>query len=145
MPEKKNKEFKPPKTDFNDLTKKSVEKILEAVARGVTLQEAVKKTKISGQTFYNWMNSSKENRDLYYDALDNSSTMVESALFANATTGQNVAAQKYWLNNRSKGNWQEKIVTENTNTEKSEGVIDLSKLKPGELDQLRKLHAKAGN
>lgn len=96
--------------------------LLEGWARdGLTNEQIANNIGINTKTLYDWKNKEskicnalKRNREI-------ADYEVENALYQNAING-NVTAQIFWLKNRKKNQWREKVDIENTNTKN--GVME---------------------
>ena len=99
---------------------------LQSLEGGVSVLKASKAAVIDYKTIWRWRKDDEEFNLKVMAILDSRIMIVEDALFLNAAKG-NLGAQKYYLNNRSKGRWKE-TVTE---------IIDLNINKGIEFDEYK--------
>ena len=90
--------------------------LLEGWARdGLTNEQIAKNIGINPKTLYDWMNKKEVIRETLKKGKEVVDFEVENALLKNALEG-NVTAQIFWLKNRKKFEWREKVEpTANTN------------------------------
>lgn len=96
--------------------------LLEGWARdGLTEEQIANNMGITRPTLWKW----KKKEINIFNALKKGKEVtdyeVENALYQNAING-NVTAQIFWLKNRKKNQWREKVEVENTNTKN--GVME---------------------
>lgn len=96
--------------------------LLEGWARaGLTDEQIANNMGIATSTYYEWKNKYPEFSESLKKNKDIVDYEVENALLKNALDG-NVTAQIFWLKNRKKNEWREKVEVENTNTKN--GVME---------------------
>lgn len=103
--------------------------LLQGWARdGLTNEQIAQNIGINPKTLYDWKNKESKIRNILKDAREVVDYQVENALLKNALEG-NVTAQIFWLKNRKKNEWREKIEVP-TNPEQLNKVQELlSKIK----------------
>lgn len=102
--------------------------LLEGWARsGLTDQQIANNMGIHVSTLYDYKNKSTEIRDALKKNKDIVDYEVENALLKNALNG-NVTAQIFWLKNRKKFEWREKVETSANNEELSKVEKLLNKI-----------------
>lgn len=83
--------------------------LLEGWARsGLTDEQIAHNMGIASSTYYEWKKKSPEIAEALKKSKDIVDFEVENALLKNAMNG-NVTAQIFWLKNRKKNEWREKI------------------------------------
>lgn len=83
--------------------------LLQGWARdGLTNEQIANNIGISAKTLYEWKNKSSKICDTLKKGREVVDFEVENALLKNALEG-NVTAQIFWLKNRKKNDWREKI------------------------------------
>lgn len=91
--------------------------LLQGWARdGLTNEQIAKNIGINVKTLYDWKNKESNIRNALKDGREVVDYQVENALLLNALSG-NVTAQIFWLKNRKKIQWREKIEYTGDNTE----------------------------
>jgi len=87
---------------------KRQEAFLKSLEGGVSVLKASKAAGIDYKTIWIWRKESEEFNKKVTSILDSRIMIVEDALFLNAAKG-NLGAQIFWLKNRSKGRWKDKV------------------------------------
>lgn len=83
--------------------------LLQGWARdGLTNEQIANNIGINVKTLYEWKNKHSNISNALKDGRDVVDYQVENALLLNALSG-NVTAQIFWLKNRKKNEWREKI------------------------------------
>ena len=83
--------------------------LLQGWARdGLTNEQIADNIGINVKTLYDWKNKSSEFCNVLKEGREVVDYQVENALLKNALEG-NVTAQIFWLKNRKKNEWREKI------------------------------------
>ena len=83
--------------------------LLQGWARdGLTNEQIANNIGINAKTLYEWKNKESKIRNVLKDGREVVDYLVENALLQNALSG-NVTAQIFWLKNRKKNEWREKI------------------------------------
>lgn len=83
--------------------------LLQGWARdGLTNEQIASNIGINPKTLYDWKKKESKIRNVLKDAREVVDYQVENALLKNALNG-NVTAQIFWLKNRKKNEWREKI------------------------------------
>lgn len=96
--------------------------LLEGWARdGLTEEQIAKNMGIGRTTLYEWKQKEPNIANTIKKGKEVVDFEVENALLKNALDG-NVTAQIFWLKNRKKNEWREKVEVENTNTKN--GVME---------------------
>lgn len=118
-------------TKINDWLEKDKLILLEGWARdGLTDEQIANNMGIACSTFYDWKKKNSE----FSEALKKNKEVVdfevENALFKNAMNG-NVTAQIFWLKNRKKKEWRDKIEYETNSDDLNKVKELLSKIKDG--------------
>ena len=85
--------------------------IIENLENGGTRTAAAKQAGIGRRTFYHWMATSKSFARRVNEALLTQVSVVEDALYKTAVQGS-VAAQKFFLCNRARKRWKERVEQE---------------------------------
>lgn len=94
---------------INDWLEKDKLTLLEGWARsGLTNEQIANNIGITAKTLYEWKNKNSDIRDILKRSREVVDYEVENALLKNAMSG-NVTAQIFWLKNRKKNEWREKI------------------------------------
>ena len=89
--------------------------LLEGWARsGLTDEQIANNMGIATSTFYEWKKKSQEFSEALKKNKDIVDYEVECALLKNAMEG-NVTAQIFWLKNRKKAEWREKVEYQDNN------------------------------
>lgn len=109
--------------------------LLEGWAReGLTIEQISHNMGIDDATLYRWKSKNKEICDALKRGKEVVDFEVENALFKNALSG-NVTAQIFWLKNRKKNQWRDKVEYE-ANTDELNKVKELlSKIEDGIKDE----------
>lgn len=95
--------------------------LLEGWARdGLTDEQIAHNMGIATSTFYEWKNKYSEFSEVLKKNKEIVDFEVENALLKNALEG-NITAQIFWLKNRKKLQWRDKVNIENET--KSDGVL----------------------
>ena len=108
--------------------------LLEGWARdGLTIEQIANNMGIDDATLYRWKNKSNDICEALKRGKEVVDFEVENALFKNAMNG-NVTAQIFWLKNRKKNKWRDKVEYE-ANTDELNKVKELlSKIEEGTKD-----------
>lgn len=102
--------------------------LLEGWARsGLTDEQIMHNMGISNYTFYEWKKKSSKINEALKKKKEIVDYEVENALLKNALNG-NVTAQIFWLKNRKKFEWREKVETSANNEELSKVEKLLNKI-----------------
>lgn len=105
--------------------------LLEGWAReGLTIEQISKNMGIDDATLYRWKNKSNDICEALKRGKEVVDFEVENALFQNAING-NVTAQIFWLKNRKKNQWRDKVEYEASNEELNKVRELLSKIEDG--------------
>lgn len=105
--------------------------LLEGWARsGLTDEQIANNMGIATSTYYEWKNKYPEFSESLKKNKDIVDYEVENALLKNALDG-NVTAQIFWLKNRKKEQWREKVEYETNNDDLNKVKELLSKIEEG--------------
>ena len=114
---------------INDWLQKDNLLLLEGWARdGLTNEQIANNIGISAKTLYEWKNKNSKIRDILKKGREVVDFEVENALLKSALEG-NVTAQIFWLKNRKKIQWREKIEysTDSNDTNKLNELVEALK------------------
>mgnify|MGYP003339592422 CR=1 FL=1 len=95
-------------TKFSKKTLLKIEKVLESLEKGNSIERACQQCQLSRTVFYQWRNQSQEHAERFYTIIDSRTIVVEDALFNSAIKG-NPTCQIFWLKNRAPERWKEKV------------------------------------
>ena len=95
---------------------------------GLTNEQIANNIGINVKTLYEWKNKNSEICNVLKDGREVVDYQVENALLQNALSG-NVTAQIFWLKNRKKNEWREKIEIPTNPSEISKVQELLNKIK----------------
>lgn len=97
--------------------------LLEGWARdGLTDEQIANNIGISRSTLFEWRKNNQDISNALKKGKEVVDYEVENALLQNALNG-NITAQIFWLKNRKKAQWRDKVEYENTGENKN-GVIE---------------------
>ncbi len=96
-----------------EITPELCQKAESLAAQGLTMDQIASVLGMSRGTVYDKQANFPDFSDAIQAGRDKGIAQVTNALFKKATDGD-IAAQKYYLNNRDNGNWKDRI--ENTHT-----------------------------
>ena len=112
-------------------TRKRVGAILASLRKGATLGAACAANGISQQCFWKWRCADPALYKMTRDIMQSRVEIVADALYTNATEHNNVAAQIFFLKNRSNGEWRDE-----QHIKADVRVEQIEKLSDEELDAL---------
>lgn len=109
---------------------------------GLTDADIAKNAGISLPTLYEWKKKYPEISNALKESKEVADRAVENALFNRAIAGEN-AAMFFWLKNRKRNEWRERIENSIVTEEPIKIQMDYTKLSDEELDNFIRLAEKA--
>jgi len=105
-----------------EIKEEKKEALLRSLESGVSITEACEAANVSRNSIWEWRKKSKRFNNKVNSIIDSRTQSMEDALYSSGIKG-NVAAQIFWLKNRAKDRWKDRIEYEVEGKMKIEPLI----------------------
>lgn len=130
------------------ITPARTKKICEAVRTGSAFEVSARYAGVPKDTFWDWVRKGRKDGGepvyvKFVAALDEAHAECAIARARKVTGSDDWRADAFWLERRDPANWSKTTRVEGSVQHQAVPWLDLSKLEPAEIEQLRELLAKA--